>query len=103
MRYGLLDDMPSQIYTDIDGLPPGKVFYLELDGEGKMPVLHFGMTGAIQVSHSSIQQRQVDWSTKIRGSPSLFYRKKPETEEWPPRFMKVSNVYSSMCDMPMQG
>lgn len=26
----------------------GKLFYLELDGEGKMPVLHFGMTGAIQ-------------------------------------------------------
>lgn len=102
MRYGLLN-MPSQIYTDIDCLLLGKVFYLELDGEGKMPVLHFGMTGAIQVSHSSIQQRQVDWSTKIRGSPSLFYRKKPETEEWPPRFMKVSNVYSSMCDMPMQG
>lgn len=28
----------------------GKVFYLELDGEGKMPVLHFGMTGMLHVN-----------------------------------------------------
>ncbi len=27
----------------------GKVFYIELDGEGRMPVLHFGMTGNIHV------------------------------------------------------
>ena len=27
----------------------GKMFYLELSGEGKMPVLHFGMTGKLQV------------------------------------------------------
>ena len=27
----------------------GKVFYLELDGEGRHPVLHFGMTGMLQV------------------------------------------------------
>lgn len=27
----------------------GKVFYLTLDGDGKMPVLHFGMTGMLQV------------------------------------------------------
>lgn len=27
----------------------GKVFYLELDGQGKVPVLHFGMTGMLQV------------------------------------------------------
>lgn len=28
---------------------PGKQFYIELDGAGKMPVLHFGMTGTLQV------------------------------------------------------
>lgn len=27
----------------------GKVFYLELEGNGRMPVLHFGMTGMVQV------------------------------------------------------
>lgn len=27
----------------------GKVFYLQLAGEGKMPVLHFGMTGNVIV------------------------------------------------------
>ena len=29
----------------------GKVFYLTLDGDGRMPVLHFGMTGNIHVIH----------------------------------------------------
>lgn len=27
----------------------GKVFFIELDGEGRNPVLHFGMTGMLQV------------------------------------------------------
>jgi formamidopyrimidine-DNA glycosylase len=27
----------------------GKVFYLELDGGGRHPVLHFGMTGTLHV------------------------------------------------------
>ncbi len=27
----------------------GKAFYLELDGEGRHPVFHFGMTGMLQV------------------------------------------------------
>lgn len=41
-----------------------------------MPVLHFGMTGAIQVN----------------GGPSMYYRQKPnKVELWPPRFMKVSS------------
>jgi formamidopyrimidine-DNA glycosylase len=33
-----------------DACMPGKVFYIELDGEGRHPVLHFGMTGTLQVS-----------------------------------------------------
>jgi len=29
---------------------PGKYFYIELEGAGKMPLLHFGMTGMLHVS-----------------------------------------------------
>ncbi|KZT67651.1 hypothetical protein DAEQUDRAFT_728891 [Daedalea quercina L-15889] len=52
----------------------GKVFYLELDGEGKMPVLHFGMTGTLQ----------------IKGQLAMYYRETPRkaSTDWPPRFMK---------------
>ncbi|KAI0005375.1 Formamidopyrimidine-DNA glycosylase N-terminal domain-containing protein [Russula compacta] len=52
----------------------GKVFYIELDGEGRHPVLHFGMTGMLQ----------------IRGSIPVHYREAPRkiSTEWPPRFMK---------------
>ncbi|TFY70054.1 hypothetical protein EVJ58_g24 [Rhodofomes roseus] len=52
----------------------GKVFYLQLDGEGKMPVLHFGMTGMLQV----------------KGQLAKYYRETPRTAsaDWPPRFVK---------------
>ncbi|KZV77540.1 AtMMH-1 [Peniophora sp. CONT] len=53
----------------------GKVFYLSLSGDGKMPVLHFGMTGMLQV----------------KGVPPLHYREAPRnatSDAWPPRFMK---------------
>ncbi|KAI0252709.1 hypothetical protein BJV78DRAFT_1124215, partial [Lactifluus subvellereus] len=54
----------------------GKVFYLELDGEGRHPVLHFGMTGMLQ----------------LRGQIPIHYREAPRkvsgSTEWPPRFMK---------------
>ncbi|PVG02124.1 hypothetical protein CPB86DRAFT_772765 [Serendipita vermifera] len=52
----------------------GKLFYLLLDGEGRMPVLHLGMTGMLQ----------------IRGEEAVYYRKKPKQDQadWPPRFMK---------------
>ncbi|EPS99592.1 hypothetical protein FOMPIDRAFT_1030790 [Fomitopsis schrenkii] len=52
----------------------GKVFYIELDGEGKMPVLHFGMTGMLQV----------------KGQMAKYYRETPRTAstDWPPKFMK---------------
>src|ERR1700692_2909701 len=47
-----------------------------------MPVLHFGMTGAIQV----------------RGGPAMYYRQKPDKAEiWPPRFMKVSSDDELFC------
>ncbi|KAF8272377.1 AtMMH-1 [Lactarius quietus] len=52
----------------------GKVFYLELDGEGRLPVFHFGMTGMLQ----------------LRGKMPVHYREAPRkaSTEWPPRFMK---------------
>lgn len=52
----------------------GKHFYLELDGGGRMPVLHFGMTGLIQV----------------KGQEPTFYKKAPKLahSSWPPRFYK---------------
>ncbi|KAI0733938.1 AtMMH-1 [Fomitopsis betulina] len=52
----------------------GKVFYMGLDGEGKMPVLHFGMTGMLQV----------------KGQLAKYYRETPRkaTTDWPPKFMK---------------
>ncbi|KAG5654563.1 hypothetical protein H0H81_000088 [Sphagnurus paluster] len=53
----------------------GKCFYLELDGEGRMPVLHFGMTGMLQV----------------KGELATYYRETPKSAntDWPPkRFMK---------------
>ncbi|OCH92660.1 hypothetical protein OBBRIDRAFT_811507 [Obba rivulosa] len=52
----------------------GKVFYIELDGIGRMPVLHFGMTGMLQ----------------IRGKKAVHYRETPRkaSTDWPPKFMK---------------
>lgn len=52
----------------------GKAFYLELDGEGRHPVLHFGMTGMLQ----------------LRGKMPVHYREAPRraSTEWPPPFMK---------------
>ncbi|PCH33243.1 hypothetical protein WOLCODRAFT_159936 [Wolfiporia cocos MD-104 SS10] len=52
----------------------GKVFYIELDGEGRMPVLHFGMTGMVQV----------------KGQQATYYKRTPRkaATDWPPRFMK---------------
>ncbi|KIO20449.1 hypothetical protein M407DRAFT_220647 [Tulasnella calospora MUT 4182] len=53
----------------------GKVFWLVLDGEGRMPVLHFGMTGMIH----------------IQGQEPAYYQRKPKddgNEEWPPKNTK---------------
>ncbi|KAG1749672.1 uncharacterized protein EDB91DRAFT_1109006 [Suillus paluster] len=52
----------------------GKYFYIELEGAGRMPVLHFGMTGMLHV----------------RGQPTLQYMRKihQSPEIWPPKFMK---------------
>ncbi|KAJ8481482.1 hypothetical protein ONZ45_g15302 [Pleurotus djamor] len=52
----------------------GKLFYVELDGEGKLPVLHFGMTGMLQV----------------KGQLATYYKETPRSPSqlWPPKFMK---------------
>lgn len=52
----------------------GKVFYLTLSGDKRMPVLHLGMTGMLH----------------MRGQDATYYRKKPKDDKdvWPPKFMK---------------
>ncbi|KAG2045225.1 hypothetical protein BDR03DRAFT_847913, partial [Suillus americanus] len=52
----------------------GKYFYIELEGAGKMPLLHFGMTGMLHVRG----QPTLQYRSKIRESPDI----------WPPKFMK---------------
>jgi hypothetical protein len=57
----------------------GKVFYIELDGEGRHPVLHFGMTGTLQVGVQSswrfhagslfIQKGEGNYSRVLQGGP----------------------------------
>ncbi|KAJ8594894.1 hypothetical protein M405DRAFT_728994 [Rhizopogon salebrosus TDB-379] len=56
-----------------DAFRYGKCFYIELEGAGKMPVLHFGMTGMLQV----------------RNQPTFQYMNKIQSfEVWPPKYMK---------------
>ncbi|KAG8998907.1 hypothetical protein FRB90_012201 [Tulasnella sp. 427] len=65
----------------------GKVFWLVLDGEGRMPVMHFGMTGMIH----------------IQGQDPAYYRRKPkdgETEEWPPKNTKFVLHIAASGDAP---
>ncbi|KAI0040806.1 AtMMH-1 [Auriscalpium vulgare] len=68
----------------------GKVFYLELDGEGKMPVFHFGMTGMLQ----------------IRGETPVHYREagrpRKAATDWPPRFMKCILHIETESDSPIE-
>ncbi|KAF8610178.1 hypothetical protein BDV93DRAFT_483319 [Ceratobasidium sp. AG-I] len=66
----------------------GKVFYVELDGEGRMPVFHLGMTGMIQV----------------KGQEPTWYRRKNKdlsAEIWPPpRFLKFIIHFSATDTEP---
>ncbi|KAI6032053.1 hypothetical protein BKA83DRAFT_4488637 [Pisolithus microcarpus] len=52
----------------------GKCFYIQLQGSGRTPVLHFGMTGALQV----------------RGHVTVKYKSTASSasDVWPPRFVK---------------
>ncbi|KIR76748.1 formamidopyrimidine-DNA glycosylase [Cryptococcus gattii E566] len=52
----------------------GKMFWITLSGEGRYPVMHFGMTGMIQ----------------LKGQEPTWYRRRPKesVDVWPPRFYK---------------
>ncbi|WVQ78646.1 formamidopyrimidine-DNA glycosylase [Cryptococcus sp. DSM 104549] len=52
----------------------GKTFWMTLLGEGRLPVMHFGMTGMIQ----------------LKGEEPTWYRRRPKEmlDAWPPRFWK---------------
>lgn len=49
-RYGKSNILFSVLHKFTRFIFTGKVFYVELDGEGRAPVLHFGMTGNLLVS-----------------------------------------------------
>ncbi|KAJ3894892.1 AtMMH-1 [Lentinula edodes] len=73
-RYGSMLCFVFHMVLNIDAQIVGKSFYLELDGQGKLPVLHFGMTGMLQV----------------KGEKPMYYKETPKSAstDWPPRFMK---------------
>jgi hypothetical protein len=83
---------------------PGKVFYIELDGEGRHPVLHFGMTGMLQVCEFSsyLFDSEGAFSLKIRGNMPVHYREAPRkaSTDWPPRFMKVDSLLIKVAQRP---
>ncbi|KAH7883923.1 DNA glycosylase/AP lyase [Phlebopus sp. FC_14] len=63
----------------------GKCFYIELDGSGRIPVLHFGMTGMLQVRGRSTPQ----YRSNV-GDPDGV---------WPPRFVKfILHIQNDDCD-----
>ncbi|CED85019.1 mutM, fpg [Phaffia rhodozyma] len=66
-------DSTLQGRTVLDVKRKGKVFWMVLSKEGKLPVLHFGMTGAL----------------RIKGEESLKYVEGPKSvDDWPPKYMK---------------
>ncbi|KAG7450122.1 uncharacterized protein BT62DRAFT_942786, partial [Guyanagaster necrorhizus] len=67
----------------------GKVFYLELSSGGRMPVMHFGMTGMLQASRSF-----------VKGQMATYYRETPRKADtdWPPRFAKFILHLEPMSD-----
>ncbi|CEL51736.1 formamidopyrimidine-DNA glycosylase [Rhizoctonia solani AG-1 IB] len=66
----------------------GKVFYIMLDGAGRMPVLHLGMTGMVQV----------------KGEEPTWYRRRNKdlsADVWPPpRFLKFIMHFSATDTQP---
>lgn len=53
-------------------------FWITLSGEGRYPVMHFGMTGMIQ----------------LKGQEPTWYRRRPKesVDVWPPRVSVVLNT-----------
>ena len=83
----------------------GKVFYIEMSGIGKMPVMHFGMTGMLQVvecdavRNSSLMDLCL---LQIKGQLPTYYRETPKnaSADWPPRFMKVRSILYQAVTRP---
>jgi len=65
----------------LDAKRYGKYFYLELEGDGRMPVLHLGMTGYLQT----------------KGTPAHQYavKKKADPNAWPPKFVKFVMIFAA--------
>lgn len=76
--------MPDEETILIQRFMTGKNFYMELDGKGRNPVMHFGMTGMLQV----------------KGELPFHYKEtsRKATIDWPPRFMKVSSQSPTYSD-----
>ncbi|WVR03668.1 formamidopyrimidine-DNA glycosylase [Kwoniella sp. DSM 27419] len=70
----------------------GKTFWMNLSGDGRMPVMHFGMTGMVQ----------------IKGQEPTWYRRRPREnpKTWPPRFykfvLKLEPQDGSVGDQPVE-
>jgi hypothetical protein len=63
-----------------------------------MPVLHFGMTGMVQVRYW-IATRNARHGinrlfSQVKGEPPTYYKEgsKSTSTEWPPRFVKVAHI-----------
>lgn len=68
---------------------------MELNGKGKVPVMHFGMTGMLQVLLFIILEGIVLISyAKVKGQLATYYKETPKkaSTDWPPRFMKVTSL-----------
>jgi len=78
----------------------GKCFFIDLNGPGRMPVLHFGMTGMLQVCCLIFRRSCLCPShpfTQVRGELPMHYREAPRqaSNAWPPKFMKVSSTLTT--------
>ncbi|GFZ42379.1 hypothetical protein JCM24511_00094 [Saitozyma sp. JCM 24511] len=61
----------------------GKMFWLTLSGDGRLPVMHFGMTGMVQ----------------LKGQEPTWYRRRPKetSNVWPPKPGSVSDEPRSLA------
>ncbi|WRT63912.1 formamidopyrimidine-DNA glycosylase [Kwoniella shivajii] len=70
----------------------GKTFWMTLAGKGRLPVMHFGMTGMIQ----------------LKGQEPTWYRRRPKenSNNWPPKFhkfvLKLEPQEGSVGDEPVE-
>ncbi|WWC86026.1 uncharacterized protein L201_000897 [Kwoniella dendrophila CBS 6074] len=64
----------------------GKTFWMTLSGKGRLPVMHFGMTGMVQ----------------IKGQEPTWYRRRPREnpKTWPPRRLTVCDSVLKLEPQP---